>query len=331
MSQTLSIPRSTHESLTHPAPPGQRHSEIVRVACSLIAAGFNGDAIFYQLRPNYGPDVPDSEIRGVIAWAEKRIPRTDAFSSAGFPKHSIGDLNAKKNGETPPETLPADPETAVSRYLNGFSCEEVDLWEASPVRLTEPFETDPETLLNAVYGPDDNINIVNRFGINAGKAHPDGAGTTAKRAKWLAIFRENGPPTAESGVWIRINPTDGRGIADANVANYRFALVEFDTIPISLQLPLLARIPVPIAAIITSGGKSLHAWISIQAQNAEEYRGIVSDLFKALGVFGIDSANRNPSRLSRLPGTTRRIGSAADSRQRLLYLNPNPLTAKIIP
>lgn len=330
MSTTLSIPPATRERLANPAAPGQRHAEIVRVVSSLIANGQDGEVVFCQLRPNYAADVPDAEIRDVIRWAKNRFPPGSRNTAGAFRKPVVVLPCNPHPGKHADNRPPLTPETAVCRFLNGFTCDEVDLWEASPVRLTARFETDAETLLSAHYLPGESVNIVSRYTVTGEKARPNGCGETATREQWLSAFRENGPPVSDSGVWIRPNPTDGTGISDANVACFRFALVEFDSIPISLQVPFLAKLPLAIAAVITSGGKSLHAWILISARNAVEYHTAVAELFQILAPFGIDKANRNPSRLSRLPGTTRKIGAASDNRQRLLYLNPFPVTAKII-
>jgi hypothetical protein len=62
----------------------------------------------------------------------------------------------------------------------------------------------------------------------------------------------------------------------------------------------------------------------VDARDAVEYRAIVARMLELLARFGIDGKNKNPSRLSRLPGARREIGAAGDGVQRLLYLNPNP-------
>ena len=67
-------------------------------------------------------------------------------------------------------------------------------------------------------------------------------------------------------------------------------------------MPLLAKLPLPIAAILGSGGRSLHAWVRIDAANADEFRGDVSRMLALLAKFGVDAKNKNPSRMSRLPG-----------------------------
>jgi hypothetical protein len=75
--------------------------------------------------------------------------------------------------------------------------------------------------------------------------------------------------------------------------------------------------------ILTSGGKSVHAWVRINAPDRASYRSKVGQMFALLERFGVDQANKNPSRLSRLAGAQRRIGVTGDGRQRLLYFNPD--------
>ena len=111
----------------------------------------------------------------------------------------------------------------------------------------------------------------------------------------------------ECGAWIRFNPLDGKGVADSNVTAYRYALVESDEISIERQFTIYHELELPIAAMVHSGGKSLHAIVKIDAPDFREYQKRVDFLyvvFKKKGL-GIDRQKRNPSRLSRLPGAIR--------------------------
>ena len=92
-----------------------------------------------------------------------------------------------------------------------------------------------------------------------------------------------------------------------NVTRFRFALVESDTLPIAEQDALFRKLELPIAALVHSGGKSLHAIVRVDAPNYEEYRKRVDFLYDFLEKNGVsvDKQNRNPSRLSRMPGVTR--------------------------
>lgn len=111
----------------------------------------------------------------------------------------------------------------------------------------------------------------------------------------------------QAGAWIRFNPLDGDGVKNENVTKFRFALVESDTLPIAEQDIVFRKLELPIAALVHSGGKSLHAIVHIDAGSYEEYRKRVEKLYDFLEKNGvsIDKQNRNPSRLSRMPGVTR--------------------------
>lgn len=111
----------------------------------------------------------------------------------------------------------------------------------------------------------------------------------------------------EVGAWIRFNPLDGQGVKNANVTEFRYALVESDETAIDKQHAILQQLELPIAALVHSGGKSLHAIVRIDAANYEEYRRRVDYLYDVCKKNGlsIDSQNRNPSRLSRMPGVRR--------------------------
>ena len=53
------------------------------------------------------------------------------------------------------------------------------------------------------------------------------------------------------------------------------------------------------------GGASYHAWVKIDAENLQQYEYAAERILQAVEKFGFDGANKNPSRLSRLPGALR--------------------------
>ena len=111
----------------------------------------------------------------------------------------------------------------------------------------------------------------------------------------------------EAGAWIRFNPMDGKGAKNENVTDFRYALVESDSMPIDKQNAIYKELELPIATLVHSGNKSLHAIVKVDAGNYEEYRKRVDYLYKVCQKNGIivDTQNRNPSRLSRMPGFVR--------------------------
>ena len=116
-----------------------------------------------------------------------------------------------------------------------------------------------------------------------------------------------GDYNSDVGAWIRFNPLDGKGVKNENVTDYRYALVESDHMELDKQNALLRELELPIAAMVYSGGKSIHAIVKIGAATYEEYRKRVDFLYSVLKKNGleVDTQNKNPSRLSRMPGVMR--------------------------
>lgn len=119
-----------------------------------------------------------------------------------------------------------------------------------------------------------------------------------------ATFGDYNP---KAGAWIRFNPLDGTGVKDKNVSEYRYALIESDNMDIGVQSALLRKLELPIAVMMYSGNKSIHAIVRVDALNEIQYKKRVDYLYgicKKNG-FDLDKANKNPSRLSRFPGFER--------------------------
>lgn len=111
----------------------------------------------------------------------------------------------------------------------------------------------------------------------------------------------------EVGAWIRFNPLDGNGIKNENVSDFRYALVESDTMSIEKQNAIIRELELPVACLVHSGKKSLHAIVKVNAKDYGEYRKRVDYLYSVCEKNGLelDNQNRNPSRLSRMPGVMR--------------------------
>ncbi|MGF6367240.1 RecA-family ATPase, partial [Aequitasia blattaphilus] len=103
------------------------------------------------------------------------------------------------------------------------------------------------------------------------------------------------------------NPLDGGGCKNDNVTEYKYALVESDQMDIDKQNAVIRELELPVACLVHSGGKSLHAVVRVDAADYDEYRKRVDYLYRVCekNGFKIDSQNRNPSRLSRMPGVIR--------------------------
>lgn len=119
-----------------------------------------------------------------------------------------------------------------------------------------------------------------------------------------AVF---GDYNKEAGAWIRFNPLDGKGVKNDNVTDFRYALVESDSMEIEKQNAIIRELELPVACLVHSGKKSLHAIVRIDAADYPEYKKRVDYLYTVCKKNGleIDQQNRNPSRLSRMPGVIR--------------------------
>ena len=193
-----------------------------------------------------------------------------------------------------------------------------------PSMPTAPQSDQPEELaeyLRTLYKTDEYVGLVieSSYDEEKDKFHPAGSGYYTRTAgEWLDLIEKyKGKPDClnwvigdydtQAGAWIRFNPLDGKGVNDENVTAWRYALVESDAVSVEKQYSLIQALELPVAMLIHSGGKSLHAIVKIDAKSQNEYREKIKYLYEVCDANGlrVDQNNKNPSRLSRMPGVTR--------------------------
>ncbi len=321
------IPPATRKRLLNPAKPGGRHNQMIAIAVSLIGNGFYPEAVFEQLRcmfPDTGPDaIPDDEIHGVVDGAVEYDPPP---STPGYRR------TERAVAKSAPSQPTISPTQAVEAFLKGYRTGEEEIISRSPVAIPAENWRQATVFIEHLFKPAELVNLVPKHVARAdGKLVPDGYGDSRTAAKWLALIADRqAVPQSGAGCWVRANPTDGNGIKDANMTAFRHTLLEFDELLVESQLAFFAKLRVPISALVMSGNKSVHAWVHIGARDLDAYRAQVKNLYAALEHFGVDPANKNPSRLARMPGAQRQDGGATNGGlQRLLFLNPTP-TGKAI-
>ncbi len=218
-----------------------------------------------------------------------------------------------------------------------------DLWESSPLRLDQAVGHDSIRLLTVLWHPDEYLYIGN--GREAGDQQRRHVRTASS---WCEFFRRcvekaDAMPDPERSrayatlgdLYPHIAPNPVTGAtgqtksgtpsyrADACVSRHVYAVAEFDGIPKAEQIAFWRGMGVQIAALIDSGGKSIHAWVVVNARDAGEWeKQVENKLFaEVLVPMGVDSACKNEARLSRLPGVVR---PEKGTWQRLLWLaGPN--------
>lgn len=148
--------------------------------------------------------------------------------------------------------------------------------------------------------------------------------------------------TARNPAFFSINPLDGSfdhaffmkehydyytpRRADLNVIKFRNFMFEMDSTPLDVQMEVLTGCGIPWTGIVYSGGKSYHAILSLEnglkvdchtLDGISEYKKIWDRLrakieFSAGGMgydVKVDVSSKNPSRLSRFPGSVRDNGN----------------------
>jgi len=309
-----------------PCPGGNGyHTRLLGVANTGIRAGLQPADVVAAIRthtPMGGRCVPDREISQAV---EKAIQDNGA---------RIGNWR----GSCPvrrPALNPAKMMRGILAY--GEGAQDADLWEISPVRLDWPPENDAPELLRLLYAPDEQLFVGTRYDA--------GAEYVRTVADWRTRF-ETGEPVPEH---IIPNPLTGKPgqtkdgklsfRADSCVVRFRFAVLEFDATPAPLCEPGKAPEPWPresqcqfwagalafkwpIAVLVDSGGKSIHAWLKVDQVDAADWEAKVEgELFaRFLVPCGVDSSCKNEARLSRTPGHYR---SEKSRFQKIIYLNPN--------
>lgn len=170
--------------------------------------------------------------------------------------------------------------------------------------------------LSALFDPEDVVGYVTEAFERDGRWTPAGKGiytrTAGELIESVAKYGDDlassiGAPNPESGAWIRFNPLDGGGVRNDNVAEFRYALVESDEMAPGRQMAVMRALELPIAAVVHSGNKSVHAIVRVDARDYDEYRKRVDFLYRTCADNGLklDTQNKNPSRLSRMPGAMR--------------------------
>ena len=225
---------------------------------------------------------------------------------------------AKDRGFAPSREFVAFGWDDEINYEEGMT---INTGEGIPIH--EPAEFDPVneivTYLETLFEPTDNVGYVTETWESEDKGkkkYLPTKGCCDRTAGELISALKNckgdigsvlGDYKEEAGAWIRFNPLDGKGVKNENVTEYRYALVESDSMPIEQQNAAMRELELPIAVMVYTGGKSLHAIVRIDAPNYDEYRKRVDYLYKVCKDNGldIDKSCRNPSRLSRMPGVIR--------------------------
>ena len=252
------------------------------------------------------------------------------FTANGFTV-SNGASSAPKAAEAPSIPVEPAPEPVHFKVTDRAAA-------LAAYAIEEP--TDPEgecsTWLRVMFDPGDHLCVLAREGesrLDGGKWRPYGTGRCDLTAGEVidrvdageSLESVFGTPNEAAGAWCTINPCDGAGRGyDArtgtdHVPSFRHTLIECDDMPLDETIAALEKLHVPVSAVWYSGSKSIHAALRVDAADRAEHRARTLEAYGWLEAHGLrlDKANKDPSRLCRLPGFRR-----GDRWQRLLRSRP---------
>ena len=112
---------------------------------------------------------------------------------------------------------------------------------------------------------------------------------------------------SQEGALICVNATKGGADASDESWRYRYAVIDNPKMSLAKQLAYYKALNLPCAALVNTGANSVQAWVKIGANDREEYDERIEFLFKTLDSqgFKVDSANKSPSMMARMPGVLR--------------------------
>lgn len=139
---------------------------------------------------------------------------------------------------------------------------------------------------------------------------------------------EKVPTSGTDGIWFLAQPVDGKlrpnprlgkmsRRSEESVLSWRWLVLESDDAPVRLWLAALAKVVPRIAAITTSGGRSVHALVRVDAVSKKDWDEKKRTLL-GLVVAGADPGALSAVRLTRLPACMR-----GGKEQKLLYFSPS--------
>lgn len=303
------------------------HGQTFGVACALVN-GFalsrpDAESLLREYSARCQPPWSDREIKHKLDSAESvthdkprghMIRRGVRHIYRGLESDPAAPARREAKHERPvPKVAPSPNGGTGQAYVVPDECD-----------LPGPMADGTRKLIEAAFKPKEGVRIsVGRTRDDDGREVPKDEGLVLSREEWLRkLDAAAGNPnqffrTADrNGIYVTINPMTDAGKADKDVTSYRHALIEFDNLSVNEQWSIICQSRMPCTAVVSSGGKSLHAWVRVDAQDRREYDDRVRILYAHFAEHQRpDEKNKNPSRFSRLAGCER-----GKQRQELLAL-----------
>lgn len=292
------------------------HKATFRAACVLVH-GFalgEADAMSLLREWNQGCQPPWSEgelahkVTSAVATASTR-PRGYLAGNQSSVTPGAGRLPRKPVPTKPaPRSLQFIPATLKRIAALRPEVDALFVKDRSPLR---PDTQTPASFLQRLYRPGERVIVFDVFRSQG--RHVCECVAPPYDAGCLDHLRHGCP----DGVWFLCNPVDGRfhpnprlggkrsRRSEESVTSWRYMLLESDDAEPADWLAALAQMPLRIAAIYTSGDRSIHALVRLDAASKPEWDAVARKLKPLLTVIGADTKSTTAVRLTRLPGCHR--------------------------
>ncbi|HOC55388.1 MAG TPA: hypothetical protein PKI20_07195 [Verrucomicrobiota bacterium] len=258
-----------------------------------------------------------------VANAQHSDPRGYLVGETGPEAPGAGRRDAYPTLPPPPPKPAFSPEVLKRVAAKAASVADVVAFvmERSPVA---PGSQDPASVLRRLYafGSGEKVLVFSKM---------DSPGQMLWEANRSDVIQAGHLPSGPDGVWFLPQPVDGEWQpnprlggkfsrrSEESVTAWRFAVLESDEADADDWLRCLVQMPLRIASICESGGRSIHALVRVDAASKAEWDKWMGGIKVALITLGADRGALSAVRLTRLPQAQR-----GERVQRLLYLNPSP-------
>lgn len=314
----VKLPKPLQDFIDSPPPKGSRNTALFAAACQARDLGWDeAQTEATLIPPSLRVELTESDARKTIHSAYTQSKR-DPAGRGNVPYGTTYGTAASHAGRSYSKNMKKE---VVYDLTPGFA-------------LPEPMANGAAKLIEHLF------NSGERIYFNRAVLDDDGERETVSvkpdhQRLWtreillknLGIERVNGDPAklfggdGSHGVYFCVNPlgkTNDSRKAD-NVADLRYGLIEFDALPVEEQFQIILQSKIPCVAITFSGGKSVHAIVSVDAGLDQAlYKARMLAYMEHFRAYGVDPHTKDPSRLSRLPGALR---EDTQKSQQLLTLN----------
>jgi hypothetical protein len=306
---------------------GGGHDATFAVACALVHGFSLGESEAMSLMQEYNS-------RCAPPWSERELAyklRSAAGSSSSKGSgYLLGENRKPETGNLKPEWKPVAPaekvefDPAALAALAGDFRPRLDWFAARS--YADPSLLDSAGFLSLLYAGEKVLIF------------------SDDRSQGQALWPDEPiPACGPRGMWYLANPVDGREYpnprtgkpsrrSEESVTRWKFALLESDEADPRIWLGALAKTTLPVSAIYSSGGRSVHALIRVPGSGTgmsalsgptskSEWDAWARAQKATLARIGADPKALTAVRLTRLPQQYRPEKGAL---QKLLYVNPWP-------